>query len=109
MIRQRRGKNCQPDIEMHPHSAYVEAATAVKRECDRVLDLFLDDMLREGSKQLAETFEVVVEVSRKADALWQWAVQSGIYYVKVPYDKIRELQDIQLALTAHLTEKRDRT
>ena len=109
MIRQRRGKNCQTDIEMHPHSPYVEAATSVKRECDKVLDLVVDDMLGGGSKQLAEAFEVVVEVSRKADALWRWAVQSGIYFVKVPYDKIRELQDIQLALAVHLTEKRDGT
>jgi hypothetical protein len=109
MIRKRKGKGYQQVIEVDPHSAYTEAAAAAKREWDKVVDLLVDEMLKEGMGQLAEIFQVVVEGSRKADALWQWAVESGVNYVKVPQDKIRELQDIQLALAAYFIQKRDRT
>jgi hypothetical protein len=111
MARQQRGKNCQPDIEMHPHSEYAEAALAAKRECDKVLTFLVDDLLcahcREELYQTAELLRLVVNMSRKADELWQWALLSAGAFVKMPQDRIDALQEIQLGLAAFLTRKRE--
>ena len=109
MAQQPRGKNRQPDIETHPHSEYVEAILVAKRECDQVLAFLVDDLLcahcREELCQTAELLRLVVNMSRKADELWQWAVLSAGAFVKLPQDRIDALQEVQLGLAAFLTRK----
>jgi hypothetical protein len=96
---------------MHPHSEYVEAVSTAKRECDKVLTFLVDELLRahcrEELHQTADLLRLVVDMSRKADELWQWASLSAVYFVKMPQDRIDALQDIQLGLAAFLTRKRD--
>ena len=111
MKQQRRGKDCQQDIEKRPHVEYIEAVSNAKKECDRVLVFLVDDLLgahcREELYQTVELLRLVVNMSRKADELWKWAMSSAVNFVKMPQDRIDALQEIQLGLAAFLTRKRD--
>jgi hypothetical protein len=105
MMPQRKGKNYQRATKLDTHRAYIVAVATAKGECDKVLDLLVDEMREEGLNQLAETFRVVLDGSRRADALWQWAVLEAVKRGKVPQGKIDELHGIQLGLATYFIQK----
>lgn len=91
------------------HKAYLEAAESAKRECDEVLDLLVDDVREAGQDQLADLLRSVLQGSRDADSLTQWALVAMAKEMEIPREKIDELIAIQLTLKAYLTKKRDKT
>jgi len=105
MIRQPTTRTRQQATNLEVYRAYIEAAATAKGECDRVLDLLVDEIRKEGLNQLAETFQVVLNGGRRADALLQWALLETIRKKKVPQNKIDELQGIQVTLATCFIQK----
>ena len=86
-----------------------EAAESARKECDEVLDLLVDDVREAGQDQLADLLRSVLQGSRDADSLTEWALVAMAKEMEIPREKIDELIAIQLTLKAYLTKKRDKT
>lgn len=108
MARRPRSQRVQiTDIETH--KAYIKAALNAKRDCNELVDLLVDELREQGPNQTVELLRAVVEGSRRADALWQWAKVTLLLKAEIPREKLEELEAIQLSLAAFLAKKRSGT
>ena len=99
------------DTRLDTVKAYATAALAAKVDSDKALDLLVDDVRNAHSQeelyQTANLLRLVLDMSRRADVLWQWAALAWSNNEKVPKEKIDELKGIQLTLEAYLRRKSD--
>jgi hypothetical protein len=99
------------DTRLDTVKACAKAALAAKVDSDKALDLLVDDVRSAHSQeelyQTANLLRLVLDISRRADVLWQWAALAWANNEKIPKEKIDELKEIQLTLDAYLHRKSD--
>jgi hypothetical protein len=104
MVCKVRSKKSQKTRELDAYAAYLQAAEDAKTRCYEALGLLVDEIREEISYEPGEELEVLVNASRVANLLSEWAVLSAPTDRKIRQDKVNELQDVQLVVAKYFTE-----
>jgi hypothetical protein len=104
MVRKARSKKSQKPRELDAYTAYLQAVEDAKMKCYEALGLVVDEIREEISPELGEELELLVNASRVANLLSEWAVLSAPTDRKIPQGKVDELQDVQLVLAKYFTK-----